>query len=156
MDGVVLINPFEVPAGREDEFVARWQEAADYMRRREGFVSTRLHQSLDPTGAFRFVNVAVWQSPEHFRRAVGTPEFQELSGACPSRATPRSTGSARSDDEASGRGVRACPGPRPTGASHHHGRRERGEPWARWRAASEAAVGLSVECPGTTRVNAGG
>ncbi len=78
MDGVVLINPFEVPAGREDEFVARWQEAADYMRRREGFVSTRLHQSLDPAAAFRFVNVAVWQSPEHFRRAVGTPEFQEL------------------------------------------------------------------------------
>ena len=88
MDGVVLINPFEVPAGREAEFVARWQEAADYLRRREGFISTRLHQSLDPAAAFRFVNVAEWESAEHFRRAVGTPEFQELARRMPFSGHP--------------------------------------------------------------------
>jgi heme oxygenase (mycobilin-producing) len=59
MDHVTLINPFEVPVGREDEFVERWKQAADYLRQQEGFISTRLHQSLDPQAAFRFVNVAV-------------------------------------------------------------------------------------------------
>ena len=33
MNGIVLINPFEVPAGKEDEFLAGWQMAADYLRR---------------------------------------------------------------------------------------------------------------------------
>ena len=78
MDHVTLINPFEVPVGREDEFVQRWNQAADYLRQQEGFISTRLHQSLDPQAAFRFVNVAVWESAEHFQRALSTPEFQEL------------------------------------------------------------------------------
>jgi heme-degrading monooxygenase HmoA len=59
MDHVTLINPFEVPVGREDESVERWKQAADYLRQQEGFISTRLHQSLDPQAAFRFVNVAV-------------------------------------------------------------------------------------------------
>ena len=59
MDHVTLINPFEVPAGEEDLFVERWNQAADYLRQREGFISTRLHQSLDPQAEFRFINVAV-------------------------------------------------------------------------------------------------
>ena len=83
MDGVILINPFEVPAGNDDEFVARWQDAAAYLRKRAGFISTRLHRSLDPNAEFRFVNVAVWQSPEHFRQAVSTAEFQELARHMP-------------------------------------------------------------------------
>ena len=83
MEPVVLINPFEVSEGREEECLARWKEAADYMRRHEGFVSTKLHASLDPQARFRFVNVAVWRSPEHFQRAVSTPEFQELSSHMP-------------------------------------------------------------------------
>ena len=80
MNHVTLINPFEVPAGNEDEFVERWKQAASYLRQREGFVSTRLHQSLDPHAPFRFINVAVWESVEHFQQAMSTPEFQELAG----------------------------------------------------------------------------
>ena len=78
MEPVVLINPFEVADGREEECLARWKATAAYMRRQEGFVSTKLHTSLDPQARFRFVNVAVWRSPEHFQRAVSTPEFQAL------------------------------------------------------------------------------
>ena len=88
MPPVTLINPFEVPEDEGEEFVARWQEAADYMRRQEGFVSTRLHRSLDPRAEFRFVNVAVWESAEHFGRAVGTPEFRELAQGMPYPAHP--------------------------------------------------------------------
>jgi len=88
MDHVVLINPFEVPAGKEDEFVDRWQQAAAYLRQREGFVSTRLHQSLDPQAEFRFINVAVWESAEHFRQAMSTPEFQAAAGQIPFSSHP--------------------------------------------------------------------
>jgi heme oxygenase (mycobilin-producing) len=88
MNHVVLINPFEVPAGEEDGFVERWKQAAEYLRQREGFVSTRLHQSLDPRAQFRFINVAVWESAEHFRQAMSTPEFQDLARQIPFSSHP--------------------------------------------------------------------
>ncbi len=88
MDGVILINPFEVPEGKEDAFVARWQDAAAYLRQQEGFVSTRLHRSLDPSTRFTFVNVAVWESAQHFRRAVSSPQFREMAGTMPFPSHP--------------------------------------------------------------------
>jgi heme-degrading monooxygenase HmoA len=88
MDCVTLINPFEVPTGKEEEFVERWKEAADYLREQVIFVSTRLHESLDPAVGFRFVNVAVWESAEHFQRALSTPEFQELAQSMPFSGHP--------------------------------------------------------------------
>ncbi len=88
MNHVTLINSFEVPEGKEEDFVQRWNQAADYLRQQEGFISTRLHQSLDPQAAFRFVNVAVWESAEHFQRALGTPEFQELAQSMPFSGHP--------------------------------------------------------------------
>ena len=88
MESVVLINPFEVPQGQEEEFLARWQEAADHLRRQDGFVATRLHQSLDPGARFRFVNVAEWRSPDDFRRAVGTEAFARIARAMPAGGAP--------------------------------------------------------------------
>ena len=79
--GVVLINPFEVPAGREDECLRLWDEVAAYMRAQPGFVSTRLHASLRADARFRFVNVAEWQSAEHFQRAISTDAFRRLAEA---------------------------------------------------------------------------
>lgn len=58
MPNVILINPFEVPEGKEEEFLAQWHEAAAVLRNATGYVSTRLHESLDPKATFRFVNVA--------------------------------------------------------------------------------------------------
>jgi len=80
MNHATLINPFEVPVGKEDEFVERWNQAAQYLRQRDGFISTRLHQSLDPHAPFRFVNVAVWESAEQFQQAMSTSKFQALAG----------------------------------------------------------------------------
>lgn len=82
---VILINPFELPAGTNDEdFLRGWERAADYMRRQPGFVSTRLHRALAPDARFRFVNVAEWESPQAFQAAVGSEEFREIaSGAAP-------------------------------------------------------------------------
>ena len=76
---VILINPFEVPEGTDDEgFLRGWERAAEYMRAQRGFVSTRLHRSLAPDARFRFINVAEWASPQDFQAAVGSEEFREL------------------------------------------------------------------------------
>jgi len=88
MTTVVLINPFEVLAGQEEEFLARWREAAEELRHAPGFVLTRLHQSLDPQAKFRFVNVAEWESPQHFQAAMRSEAFQQIARKMPFAASP--------------------------------------------------------------------
>jgi len=80
---VILINPFEVPADAGEQFVTKWSEAAEYMRRQDGFVATRLHRALAPDARFGFVNVADWESPRHFQAAVQNPEFAALAKDAP-------------------------------------------------------------------------
>ncbi len=82
---VILINPFEVPQGTDDEqFMRGWERAADYMRRQPGFLGTRLHRALRPDARFRFINVAEWESPDAFQAAVTSEEFREVAkGAGP-------------------------------------------------------------------------
>jgi heme-degrading monooxygenase HmoA len=79
MQTVILINPFEVPAGQEEEFLTQWREAAEHLGHAPGFVSTRLHESLDPKAKFRFINVAEWESPQHFQAAMRSETFQQIS-----------------------------------------------------------------------------
>jgi heme-degrading monooxygenase HmoA len=74
--GTVLINPFEVPAGADDDFLAGWSRARDLLAAQPGYLGTRLHRSIGAAD-FRFVNVARWSSPLMFARAVGRPEFQQ-------------------------------------------------------------------------------
>jgi heme-degrading monooxygenase HmoA len=89
---VTLINPFEVPEGREQEALKDWEAAAVYLRQQPGFISTNLHQAVSPgakfhfnlhqavsPGAkFHFINVAKWESAEAFQAAVTSAEFQAL------------------------------------------------------------------------------
>ena len=83
---VILINPFEVPAGTDDEeFLRGWQRAADYMRQQPGFLNSHLHRALAPDARFRFVNVAEWESAQSFQAAVSSEAFREIArGAGPS------------------------------------------------------------------------
>ncbi|HEV2235436.1 MAG TPA: antibiotic biosynthesis monooxygenase family protein [Ktedonobacterales bacterium] len=74
---VVLINPFEVPQGQEDAFLQGWRAVSDHLRQVPGFISTHLHESLDPQARFRFVNVAEWESPQHFQAAISAEAFQQ-------------------------------------------------------------------------------
>jgi heme-degrading monooxygenase HmoA len=80
---VTLINPFEVAPDSEDRFLESWQRAAAYMERQSGFISTRLHRALAPNARFQFVNIAEWESPQHFMAAVQSQEFQELAAGAP-------------------------------------------------------------------------
>ncbi len=79
MESFVLINPFEVPPEQTDEeFLAGWQAAADYLETQPGFLSARLHRALAPDARFRYVNVAEWASAEEFRAAVTSEGFRTL------------------------------------------------------------------------------
>jgi heme-degrading monooxygenase HmoA len=86
MGSVPFVNCFEVPAGREDEFLDRWTEVNTYMRAKPGFVSHRLHRSLSPEARFRFVNYAQWDTVENwqaahdegFRRLLSQPGWAEF------------------------------------------------------------------------------
>jgi heme oxygenase (mycobilin-producing) len=88
MQPVILINSIEVPTGEEERFLAAWHQTDEYMRHAPGFLSTRLHQSLDPQAKFRFINVAQWESPQHFQAAVSTETFRQLLAAMPFVAYP--------------------------------------------------------------------
>ena len=83
MSTVVLINAFEVPPGQDEGFLQGWEAARDFMQRQAGYISTRLHRSLDPTARFRFINVAEWASAADFQAALNHPEFVKLRQAIP-------------------------------------------------------------------------
>jgi heme-degrading monooxygenase HmoA len=74
-DGVVLVNPFEVPPDRDDDFEAGWQRSRDFLAGQDGYLDTALHRSLMPNAEFRYVNVAHWRSPQTFQAALGRPDF---------------------------------------------------------------------------------
>jgi heme-degrading monooxygenase HmoA len=69
VEPVTFINCFEVPAGREEEFFGLWRDVNQYMRQKPGYLSHRLHRSIQPGSRFGFVNVVQWQSPETWEAA---------------------------------------------------------------------------------------
>lgn len=69
---VTLINVFIVPADRQDEFLSSWKETAAFFQssKQSGFIETHLHKNTG-TGnqTFAFVNIARWESAEHWQRS---------------------------------------------------------------------------------------
>ena len=66
--GVVLIDPFEVPAGEDDAFLAGWDAARAALAGQQGYLGARLHRAAGPAD-FRFVELARWSSPLMVQRA---------------------------------------------------------------------------------------
>ena len=87
VDGVTLVNPFEVPEGEDEAFVAGWERTLATLADQRGYLGTRLHRAPGPA-AFRLVNVTRWSSPLMFARATQRPEFHDASGAIPFRRHP--------------------------------------------------------------------
>jgi heme oxygenase (mycobilin-producing) len=75
---VVLINIFQVSPAQEEAFVAAWKEAHDHLTQQDGYVSTKLHESLQADARFRFVNVAQWKSAQQYQAAVSTEAFRQI------------------------------------------------------------------------------
>ena len=77
MAAVTLINSFEVPTGREDQFLQFWKQVNAYMQKKPGYLGHKLHRAITPDAPFRFVNVARWSSMAHFQ-AAHDAGFREL------------------------------------------------------------------------------
>ena len=71
---VVLINKFEVKGEDVEHFLQTWAADASVMKRQPGFISTQLHRGIG--GSTVFMNYAVWESTDAFKRAFLNPEFQ--------------------------------------------------------------------------------
>ncbi len=77
-DHVVLMNLFEVPDHSAEEFTAAWEKANDYLKAQPGYRGTVLHRSISPGAVFTFVNIAQWDTPQLFQRAIADEQFQAL------------------------------------------------------------------------------
>jgi heme-degrading monooxygenase HmoA len=86
-EGVMFINPSEVPDDADETFLHGWNRAREALAGRPGYLGTRLHRSVGPAD-FRFVNVARWSSPLMFAKALGRPEFREAAGQMPFPSHP--------------------------------------------------------------------
>jgi heme-degrading monooxygenase HmoA len=60
-----------------------WAADAAWMMRQPGFISTQLHRGI--AGSRVFLNYAVWESTEDFKRAFTHPEFRAHLGHYPPR-----------------------------------------------------------------------
>ena len=69
---IVLINTFVVPTHMEDAFLQWWRLSRMFFNAQPGFVSAKLHRSLDQKERYRFINVAEWESSEAYRSALGS------------------------------------------------------------------------------------
>ncbi len=79
MLAITVINSFEVPAGREGEFLELWKQVNAYMQRKPGYLGNKLHRAIVPDVQFQFVHVAQWASMAHFQDAHD-PGFRKLVG----------------------------------------------------------------------------
>ena len=81
--GVVLIDPFDVPADQDERFLTGWDGARAVLAQQRGYLGSRLHRSSD-AGDFRFVDMARWSSPLMLARALKRPEVQQAAMPFPS------------------------------------------------------------------------
>ena len=81
---VVLINKFNVDAGEVDQLIKAWAADAAVMQRLPGYISTQLHRGIG--GSCVFLNYAIWESTQHFKRAFNNPAFQSQLAHYPSSA----------------------------------------------------------------------
>lgn len=83
MANITVINPFEVPQGREDEALSMWEAFAEYFRKQPGYISTKLHKAINPEARFLLINIAEWESAEAFQAALNNPSLQDITKDLP-------------------------------------------------------------------------
>jgi heme-degrading monooxygenase HmoA len=71
---VILINKFNMKPEEVDRFLQAWASDAEYFKQQPGFISTQLHRGIG--GSCVFINYAVWESTELFKKAVNNAELQ--------------------------------------------------------------------------------
>lgn len=69
---VVLINTFVVPVAMEEPFLQWWRMLRPFFATQPGFISAKLHRSLDAKERYRFINIAEWKSTEAYRASLSS------------------------------------------------------------------------------------
>ena len=70
---VVLVNVFTVAANDVDALLKAWEADANWMKQQPGYISTQLHRAIGQS--YMFLNYAVWETTDHFRKAFTHPDF---------------------------------------------------------------------------------
>jgi heme-degrading monooxygenase HmoA len=78
---VILIDTFRVNADEAGQLLKAWAADAAWMKQQPGFISTQLHRGIGASCVF--LNYAVWESSDHFKRAFTHPEFRSHLGQYP-------------------------------------------------------------------------
>ena len=84
MPPVVLVNVFTVSELDIPALLKAWEDDANWMKKRTGYISTQLHRDI--AGGTVFMNYAVWESVDHFRAAFNHPDFKKALEHYPSPA----------------------------------------------------------------------
>ena len=71
---VILLNKFNVNPEEVDQFLKVFAATTEIMKQQPGYIPAQLHRGI--AGSCTFVNYAVWESSEYFKRAVSSPNFQ--------------------------------------------------------------------------------
>ena len=71
---VILLNKFTVSPGDVDKFLKAFETTTKVLKKQPGFISAQLHRGI--AGSHTFINYAVWESAEHFKRAFNSTEFR--------------------------------------------------------------------------------
>ena len=87
MANIIVINPFEISKGKEEQALAMWDKFAEYFRRQPGYVSSKLHRAIDPDARFHLVTIAEWESADHFGAALKNPELQKIAESAMDHST---------------------------------------------------------------------
>ena len=74
---VILINKFNVKPNKVEQFLKDWAEDAARFKQQPGFISTQLHRGIGKSSVF--INYAVWESMEHYKKAVNKILFKTQS-----------------------------------------------------------------------------
>lgn len=77
MGSVILINKFNVKPNKVEQFLKDWAEDAARFKQEPGFISTQLHRGIGKSSVF--INYAVWESREHYKKAVNKILFNTQS-----------------------------------------------------------------------------
>lgn len=82
---VILINRFSVKPEDVDQFLNAWAADAVWMKQQPGCISAQLYRGIGGSGVF--INNAVWESVEDYKRAISNLKSQPKLGQFPSEAT---------------------------------------------------------------------
>ncbi|MEU2616554.1 antibiotic biosynthesis monooxygenase [Streptomyces sp. NPDC007157] len=84
--GVTMVNAFELPNERVEEFLGAWRPRAQRASESPGFVDFRMHRAV-ADASLPLVNVAHYASAEVWKALQADPEFQARKAVNPPYAT---------------------------------------------------------------------